>query len=54
MNSRLDKEKQRLLNQFYTLETTISQMKNSFDSISGSLAGAVSLAQSIGSSSKSN
>ena len=54
LNARLDKEKERLLNQFYTLETTISKLKSSFDSISGALSGAVALSQSLSSSSSSS
>ena len=47
LNARLAKEKERMLKQFYSLETAVSKIQNAFNSISSSLAGAVSLAQSI-------
>jgi flagellar hook-associated protein 2 len=49
LNARLDAQKQRLLNQFYTLEATVSKMQNSFNSISSSLQSVAALSQSFNS-----
>jgi flagellar hook-associated protein 2 len=49
LNARLEIQKQRLLNQFYTLETTVSKLQNSFSSISSSLDNAIALSKSISS-----
>jgi flagellar hook-associated protein 2 len=47
LNARLEIQKQRLLNQFYTLETTVSKMQNAFNSISSSLDSVVALSRSF-------
>lgn len=49
LNARLEVQKQRLLNQFYTLETTVSKMQNAFNSISSSLDSVVALSRSFSS-----
>lgn len=51
LNARLEIQKQRLLNQFYTLETTISKMQNAFSSISSTLQNVISMSQSFNNSS---